>query len=213
MTASSANRTRIGPERDRRARIGFGIANVGVAIFVSVGVFRLLPTRWWVVDSGAVVVATLLGASGLALLRRHRFAEPLTRVASGIVLVLGLALFAAIALTASWISGVYSQVGKSGAIIFGLVAALVLPYVVVLPAVELAWLGPRKRPNKADAEGEAQSEAQHQARREGEAQSESVAPPASKDERKKKGGKKGKRSRNESAWGARGAKPLERDRS
>src|SRR5262249_11884333 len=127
---------------DRRARIGFGLANVAVATFVAVGVFRLLPTRWWLVDGGALVVAALLGASGVALLARHRFAEPLTRVAAAVVLVIGLALFAAIALTASWISGVYSQVGKSGAIIFGLVAALVLPYVVVLPAVELAWIGP-----------------------------------------------------------------------
>jgi hypothetical protein len=128
-----------------KAKVGFGIANIAVAVFVAVGVFRLLPTRWWVVDAGAVIVALLLGASGGALLADAPIAERLTRAAAMVVLVLGLALFAAISLTASWISGVYGQVGAGGAIIFGLVAALVLPYVVVLPAVELVWVGPRER--------------------------------------------------------------------
>jgi len=131
--------------RDRRARIGFGVANVAVSVFVVAGVFRFLPTRWWVVDGGAVVVGLLLGASGVALLAKAPIAERLTRIASGLVLVIGLALFTAIVTTAGWIAGVYGQVGASGAIIFGLVAALVLPYVVVLPAVELAWIGPRSR--------------------------------------------------------------------
>lgn len=132
--------------RDRRARVGFGVANVAIAIFVAIGVFRLLPTRWWVVDTGAVVVSLMLASSGLALLLKASIAERLTRAAAAIVLVLGLALFTAIVTTAGWISGVYGQVGASGAIIFGLVGALVLPYVVVLPAVELAWVGPRARP-------------------------------------------------------------------
>lgn len=131
--------------RDRRARIGFGVANLAVAIFVVAGVFRFLPTRWWVVDVGAVIVGLLLGSSGVALLAKAPVAEKLTRIASGLVLAIGLLLFTAIVGTAGWIGGVYGQVGASGAIIFGLVAALVLPYVVVLPAVELAWIGPRAK--------------------------------------------------------------------
>ncbi len=134
--------------KDRRARIGFGVANLAVATFVVVGVFRFLPTRWWLVDTGAVIVGLLLGSSGLALLAKAPVAEPLTRIASGLVLTIGLALFTAIVTTAGWIGGVYGQVGASGAIIFGLVGALVLPYVVVLPAVELAWIGPRAKPVK-----------------------------------------------------------------
>ncbi len=134
--------------KDRRARIGFGIANLVVAAAVLAGVFRLLPTRWWVVDLGAVVISLLLASSGIALLRKLAIAETLTRIASAIVLALGLALVTAIFATAGWISGVYGQVGAGGAVIFGLVGALVLPYVVVFPAVELAWIGPRKAPPK-----------------------------------------------------------------
>jgi len=135
--------------RDRRARVGFGVANVAVATFVVMGVFRFLPTRWWVVDAGAIVIGLLLGSSGLTLLAKAPIAEPLTRVAAGVVLVLGLAVFTAIVTTAGWIGGVYGQVGASGAIVFGLVGALVLPYVVVLPAVELAWIGPRAKKPRA----------------------------------------------------------------
>lgn len=140
--------------RDRRARIGFGIANVAVAVFVVAGVFRFLPTRWWVVDTGAAIVGLLLGASGVALLAKASVAEKLTRIASGLVLVIGLALVTALVSTAGWIAGVYGQVGASGAIIFGLVGALVLPYVVVLPAVELAWIGPRAKPMREVDAGE-----------------------------------------------------------
>jgi hypothetical protein len=143
--------------KDRRARIGFGIANLAVATFVVGGVFRFLPTRWWVVDVGAVVVGLLFGSSGLALLAKAPIAEPLTRYASALVLAIGLTLFTAIVTTAGWISGVYGQVGASGAIIFGLVAALVLPYVVVLPAVELAWIGPRAQPREQETASRASS--------------------------------------------------------
>jgi hypothetical protein len=129
---------------EMKARAFFGAANVAVGLFTAWGVFRLLPTRWWLVDGGAVIVSVLFVASGVALLRNARFAERLTRIAATVLLVIGLASFAALASTAAYLSGVYAQVGTTGAIIFGLVAALVLPYLVVLPAAELAWLGPRK---------------------------------------------------------------------
>lgn len=145
--------------RDPRARIGFGAANLAVAIFVTVSVFRFLPTRWWVVDIAAAIVAALLASSGVALLAKASIAERLTRWAAGVVLVIGLVLFTAIVVTAGWISGVYGQVGASGAIIFGLVSALVLPYVVVLPAVELAWIGPRSPTGAAASAGRTGDEA------------------------------------------------------
>lgn len=128
------------------ARVGFGITNVAVSGLVALGVFQGLPTRYWVVDGGALAVIALMGASGTALLANHRHKEALTRWASGLVLALGLTLFAALVVTASWLSGVYGPVGKGGAAIFVLVAALTLPYLVVLPAAELAWVGPRRRP-------------------------------------------------------------------
>lgn len=132
-------------------RVGFGVLNGLVAALVAWGVFRGLPTRWWVVDSGAAVVVALMTASALALLADHRLAEAITRVAAAVVLVLGLGVFAALVLTASWLHGVYGPVGKGGSAIFALVALLVLPYIVVLPAVLLAWVGPRPRARREPA--------------------------------------------------------------
>jgi hypothetical protein len=131
----------------RPHRLGFGVANVAIGALLAVGVFRWLPARWWVVDGGAALVASLLVASGAALLARHRLAVRLTRIAAAVSLVLGLALFAALAFTAAWIGGLYGPVGTSGAIVFGLVAVLVLPYLVILPAAELVWVG-APRPSK-----------------------------------------------------------------
>jgi len=127
------------------ARIAFGVTNAGVASLVAWSVFRGLPTRWWVVDDGAFVIVVLMAASSVALLANHRLAEPITRAAAAVTLVLGLALFATLALTASWLYGVYGPVGKGGGALFALVALMVFPYLVVLPAALLAWVGPRPR--------------------------------------------------------------------
>ena len=129
----------------KATRIAFGVINLGVAALVAWCVFRGLPTRWWVVDTGGAIVTLLMALSGAALLANHRLAEKVTRIAAAVVLAHGLALFAALALTASWLYGVYGPVGKGGAALFVLVALLVLPYLVVLPAALLAWVGPRSR--------------------------------------------------------------------
>lgn len=125
----------------RTARIGFGIANAAVAVLVWWGVFRGLPTRWWIVDAGATAVVISMAASAIALFADHKAKRRITRVAAVVVLALGLGLFATLCVTASWLAGVYGPVGKGGAALFALVAALAFPYLVVLPAVELAWLG------------------------------------------------------------------------
>lgn len=128
-------------DRDKRPRIGFGIANVIVGFVLLGAVFKLLPTRWWVVDGGALIVGGLFIASGYTLLGKMPPAEKFTRWAALVILVIGMALVTVLFATAGWISGVYGSVGAGGAVIFGLVGALVFPYVIVLPAAELAWLG------------------------------------------------------------------------
>ena len=79
----------------------------------------------------------------------------MAHLASIVVLVLGLALIATLAVTASYLSGIYGPVGRGGAIILILVAALALPYLVALPVSQLYWLRLTKRAETKGASGSA----------------------------------------------------------
>jgi len=127
----------------RAATLFFGVADVLTGALVAVGVFAGLPARWWPVDVGAGLLAALDVAAGVALLVGVRWAPRLVRVACAVSLALGLLTVTMGAVTASWLAGVYGPVGSGGALIFGLVVALVLPYTVALPLAQLVWLRPR----------------------------------------------------------------------
>jgi hypothetical protein len=124
----------------RRAAVVFGVADLVTAAVVVLGVFVGLPSRWAPIDVAAAALALLDLASGVGLLASRPWAPCVARWASVIALALGLWLVAVLAITASWLSGVYGPVGLGGAVILALVAALALPYLVVLPVVRLVWL-------------------------------------------------------------------------
>jgi hypothetical protein len=118
----------------------FGVADLVTAGLVLLGVFVGLPARWAPVDVPASVLVALKIVSGVSLIARARWAPRMATVGAALALALGLALVTALALTASWLSGVYGPVGRGGALLLTLVAALALPYLVVLPAAQLVWL-------------------------------------------------------------------------
>ena len=125
----------------RALSIGFGSLDLISAILVYVGVFEGLPARYWLVDIGAALVIALFAGAGFGLLTDAPWAARAARASSVVSLMLGLALVSTLALTASYLSGVYGPVGKGGALILGLVAALALPYLVAIPMAQLVWLG------------------------------------------------------------------------
>ncbi len=127
---------------ERIFRVGFGMADLLSAVIVYVAVFQGLPARYWPIDGAAAIVLGLFAAAGAGLLWQASWAPRVAWVASAISLALGLLLVAALALTASFLSGIYGPVGRGGSLILGLAAALALPYLVVIPAVQLVWLGP-----------------------------------------------------------------------
>lgn len=122
----------------------FGAANLFAAIVIAVGVFRGLPARWAVVDVPAAVLVGLFTSAGLLLVVRHPRARALARVTSFAALGAGLLVVTLLAISASWLAGVYGPVGRGGALLLALVAALVLPYLVFFPAAQLLWLGSRR---------------------------------------------------------------------
>lgn len=134
----------------RRPALGFGMGHALTALVITVGVFEGLPARWMPVDLPAAVLIALHTASAVLLFRLHARARDVARVAALASLVVGLLLIAILAWTAAYLSGVYGPVGRGGAIIMALVAALAVPYLVALPAGELLWLGPSPaRPQSA----------------------------------------------------------------
>jgi hypothetical protein len=122
--------------------VAFGVADLLTAVLVMVGVFMGLPARWAPVDVPAIVLIAFKLVSGVSLIVRSRWAPRMATVGAALALALGLALVTGLALTASWLSGVYGSVGQGGALLLTLVAALALPYLVVLPVVQLVWLRP-----------------------------------------------------------------------
>ena len=148
MEGVVAGRVRVIPPglmRSRGGAVAFGVANLLTASLVLVGVFVALPSRWWPVDVAAVLLGALEIVAGAGLLARAAWAEKAARAASAVALALGLFLVTVLAITASWLGGTYGPVGRGGSIILGLVAALALPYLVVLPLVQLVWLRPRAK--------------------------------------------------------------------
>jgi hypothetical protein len=124
-----------------RAARTFGAAHLATAALVGFGGFVGLPSRWAPVDAAAAALTILHAAAGGGLLRGARWGERAARVTSGVSLAVGLSLVTTLAVTASWLGGVYGPVGAGGAVILALVGALALPYLVVAPCVELVWLG------------------------------------------------------------------------
>lgn len=124
----------------------FGALDLVAAAVTALGVFAGLPARWWVVDVPAALVVALFVGAGVGLLGRFPWGERAARIASFVTLGLGLALVTALVVSASYLSGVYMAVGRGGAIILTLVAALALPYLVAFPASQLLWLGAKTEP-------------------------------------------------------------------
>src|SRR4030095_14157346 len=119
---------------ERIFRVGFGVADLLSAGIVYVAVFQGLPARYWPVDGAAAIVLGLFAAGGGGLLWQASWAPKVPCVASAISLALGLLLVATLALTASFLSGIYGPVGRGGSLVLGLGAGLLLSFLVALPA-------------------------------------------------------------------------------
>jgi len=112
------------------------------------GIWLALPARWWPVDVFGSALAALLAVSGAALLRRLPWAPWLGAVAAFLLLVPGLALVTALAVTAGNLAGLYGPVGMGASIILTVAFLLFVPYFIVFPAAQLFFLA---RPTSTDA--------------------------------------------------------------
>jgi hypothetical protein len=117
----------------------FAVANALIAGLVAFGVFAGLPDRWLWVDVPAILVILLLLGASVALVRQGSWSFNVVRIAAGLVLVFGLVVIAGLTSAAAFLSGVLGETGRAGFIVFVTVIALVLPYLVIYPGLQLLW--------------------------------------------------------------------------
>lgn len=134
----------------RRGRVWVAGMQLAVSALILVLVWMGLPARYWAVDLLGSGLAVLYGVAGGALLWGAPWAVVVSRFASFVALALGGCTVAALALSSAQLAGLYGPVGSGGALLLGTVALLVLPYLVALPAVQIALLRPDHGDSRLD---------------------------------------------------------------
>lgn len=115
-------------------------AQLLVATLLLIGIWAALPARYLPVDGLGTLLGSVYVVSAIGLLLGKTWARMLARIVSWAALVLGALAFSLLAMVAAHLSGLYGAVGDGGALLMGTVAALLLPYLVGFPLLQLAWL-------------------------------------------------------------------------
>ena len=118
----------------------FAVANLVLAILLALGVFGGLTARAWMVDGPVGCVVLLWSVTALELLRGGRFRLRWLRISAWCSLSLGLAVIAALSVSISYLSGVHGDLGERGALQMLFVIVAAVPYLVIYPALQLAWV-------------------------------------------------------------------------
>jgi hypothetical protein len=122
----------------------FAVGNILLAGLVLWATFTGLTARDLWVDVPAVLLALMLVASSAGLLRNAPWALRLLRACASIELLVGFVAIAGLALSVSYLSGTHGDLGRSGALTMTLVLALMLPYLVIYPVLQLIWVYARQ---------------------------------------------------------------------
>jgi hypothetical protein len=118
-------------------------AQLALGLLLLIGVWGLLPARYAPIDFVGSALALLQLSAAAGLLTRKRWAVRVALIAGWAALVAGATLATVLAMTVAHLSGTYGPVGAGGAVLMAVIAALVLPYLVFLPAMQVAWLRTR----------------------------------------------------------------------
>ena len=125
---------------DSRVRIAFGVSNAVAAVVLGVGVFVVVQPRFWALDVPAAAIGLVQLVSAVGLLAKLPWVMRALQVAAWVSFVLGLLTVSLIVLSMVFLRGIHGDYGVAALAVSGLIIALLVPYVVVLPALELLWL-------------------------------------------------------------------------
>jgi hypothetical protein len=123
-----------------RARVGFGIGNLLTAALLGAAVF-MLPVRYTLVDALLVIVAVIAAMSAVGLLANAGWAGRGLRIAAFALLGFGLLAVGLAVLTLAFLAGVHGRWLDAGIPITMYALALIVPYTVIYPLVQLLTVG------------------------------------------------------------------------
>ena len=116
------------------------LAHASIGAVLLAGIWLALPARYLLVDVLGTLLAFAAFAAAAGLWLHKRWGLGVARAVAWMELVLGTLTVSALAWSASLLAGSYGPVGDGGAVLMGTVGLLVLPYLVVLPALQLVFL-------------------------------------------------------------------------
>jgi hypothetical protein len=121
-----------------------GIASVQgvIGLLLILGIWLGLPARWWPVDVlGTALALGALSAAAIVLIPKARsYGLRWVRIVLWAELVLGTLTITLLGASMAQLAGSYGPVGGGGALLMGTIVALILPYLVALPALQLRAL-------------------------------------------------------------------------
>ncbi len=121
-------------------RVTFGVLNALSALVLLAGVFGVVEPRFWALDVPAAIIALVELVSAVGLLARLPWALRALTVSAWVSFVLGLTIVSLIVITIVFLRGIHGDYGLAALTVSGLIVALLVPYTVLLPALELLWL-------------------------------------------------------------------------
>ncbi len=121
-------------------KITFGVLNALSALVLLVAVYGVLQPRFWGLDVPLTLIALVELVSAVALLAKLPWAIRALTVAAWVTLGFGLFVLSGILLTIVFLRGIHGDYGLAALAVSSLIVALLVPYTVVLPALELLWL-------------------------------------------------------------------------
>ena len=131
-----------------RSQRVWGTVDVVFGAVLAFAVFRGLPARSLYVDIPAGVLAASFAIGGGGLVAGQGWARKVLRVTTLVSAGLGAVFVVLLCFGMGFLAGVHAPVGSGGVLLGGLIVLLLIPYLIVFPAVQHWALREGESPEK-----------------------------------------------------------------
>ena len=130
--------------KDARVQLTFGVWNALTATILLVALFLIVQPRFWAFDVPLCLSALVQLTSAAGLLAKRGWALRALSVSAWLSFGLGLFVISSIVVSMVFLRSIHGDYGVAALAVSGLIVALLVPYLLVLPALQLLWLKARQ---------------------------------------------------------------------